>query len=887
MPRKDRKSEKGSNDFSIFHIDDPETFNPSSLENELLELLGTDRLPNDDDRSSEDLDENDPRLLAELEAFVSRGDPEPNEQRLTSVSSSAAVLDEINHRVAVYYSAIENLRSTEPTDSPKLKRYERVIQHLGELATRVSRGNIVSLDELPPLPPPIAAAGASEKTSQAPTANTFPLTNMGDPAPPSTESYTANRDSAERPPTMVRNPLATGVASSSGALVALRKRCQEYKLAAVQARDRGQLARAKELLVASKFIEEMIPKVESGEEPFDPESDMPPPPDEFGSPEEENDEPQPPKKSDAESGNTTGAQAPPPAMLSPVVTAENLHLRAEYYRVLMQQAKLNPADSSKARRYARVLTQYENAVKAFQHGVSSFDYSELPPPPNCPKLARRAEGGSSVVQGNTSSVPAAHDPPTTAGADGRKQRMLTLLKARQAELKAAALTAKESGDMDLARTHLRAALSINPLIESVEAGIPFDLSKLPKAPTAGLSKSNSGSALGYKGPVITGVACDPPMQLQLDLEAAASESDRNRILLGELKSQITEARECAEELSRAGLTELSMKLKELARFGQSSASFFTSCVEKHRPISYSFEWANLPKLNMNHDLGDNVLEVSILRGITFPVPSDVSGPDRVDTQVELQVPFPSSENPQKHSTEWIKHTCDPAYDSVARFQVETRSRSFQFSVKNNRAIKACVYYSRGLFRRPGLLGTASIPLGPLANTATVTHLADLMDGRKAVGGRLEVRIRQRSTGSSPSMERSRTIVAPHDSNNIYSLEVLKDDKLKTEQCLANPEISPAERTRNQSNLSTINRLIEGLERRLSGGNSEVERERYVAELHSLVTQTRRKYDDAKARQDNASMSRYKRRLGLITNELERYSHGSLTASHVGGRSRNR
>ncbi|VEL14407.1 unnamed protein product [Protopolystoma xenopodis] len=58
---------------------------------------------------------------------------------------------------------------------------------------------------------------------------------------------------------------------------------QYEKMAALRARETGNLARAKELLHVVKILGEVIPRIELGEEQFDPESDMPPPPDQFKS----------------------------------------------------------------------------------------------------------------------------------------------------------------------------------------------------------------------------------------------------------------------------------------------------------------------------------------------------------------------------------------------------------------------------------------------------------------------------------------------------------------------------------------------------------------------------------------------------------------------------
>ncbi|VDP95617.1 unnamed protein product [Echinostoma caproni] len=60
--------------------------------------------------------------------------------------------------------------------------------------------------------------------------------------------------------------------------------------AALAAEQAGNSDRASSLLSASLMIEEVIPKIEAGLEPFDVETDLPPPPDEF-----ETDEPETPQ----------------------------------------------------------------------------------------------------------------------------------------------------------------------------------------------------------------------------------------------------------------------------------------------------------------------------------------------------------------------------------------------------------------------------------------------------------------------------------------------------------------------------------------------------------------------------------------------------------------
>lgn len=66
----------------------------------------------------------------------------------------------------------------------------------------------------------------------------------------------------------------------------------------------------------------------------------------------------------------------------------------------------------------------------------------------------------------------------------RAQEQLVLLQQRQHELKQAALNAKKDGDIELARTYLRQAKGIDPLIEASKGGLPIDMNSIPLSPGA-------------------------------------------------------------------------------------------------------------------------------------------------------------------------------------------------------------------------------------------------------------------------------------------------------------------------------------------------------------------------------------------------------------------
>lgn len=77
----------------------------------------------------------------------------------------------------------------------------------------------------------------------------------------------------------------------------------------------------------------------------------------------------------------------------------------------------------------------------------------------------------------------------------RAEKQLALLQQRQHELKQAALNAKKEGDIELARSYLRQAKGMDPLIEASRGGLPVDMNSIPLSPAA-KTELNADSIIG-------------------------------------------------------------------------------------------------------------------------------------------------------------------------------------------------------------------------------------------------------------------------------------------------------------------------------------------------------------------------------------------------------
>ncbi|EUB56655.1 Coiled-coil and C2 domain-containing protein 1-like protein [Echinococcus granulosus] len=749
--RKDSNEHKG-NDFDPFQLTvdaDQLKFDDASLEKELISILGSDevdeepivempssshsKIKADSLPSCEEFE-----LLQQLETTLETSDDNgdakpppidtsssPNEGSVTHKNETLSIILE---RQAAFENIIDSMKSSSTLidiDRACLHRYEQLLAFVKTMAEKAERNGPVDLRDLPSVPSsPSSFNSGPMTTSRRKTAENIVLDYVTGETPKSRS--TSSSDSKEA--AFVRE---------------LKARLTEYRNAAVLAHKEGKKPREAELMVAINALAEAIPRIESGVEQFDP-ADMPPPPEQFHLP--------PEALAEVTEGIQQGSSAaqssaspplgkgqpldPTVAAITKVASSTVASRESLTARIQILKAMIQKADASDKRLYERTLQSYNKALRAFEAGIK-FNYGGLNPLPSCPQFTSAAPPPQPSTAPTTS--------PAAGPASSSESRKLELLRKRQTELRVAAAQAKARGDMGAAREYLRSSLSMNNMIRSVNAGLPIDLKQLPPPPGASIAPTGSSQTQ----PILSGVACAPPVEFQTALVTAGNDPvaicDQ---LINQLEAQATEAEILSKDHREAGLSNLADKFFDLADVSRKWIALTTAYKRGSRVPKYVFEKANLSRLNMNTDLGDGVLEVTVVRGISLPVPPDLSGPSALDTYVTLELPFPSSETPQKHSTEWARHTNEPTdyggYQASARFEVNRKARSYERLLQGIKSLKATVYYNRGLLKRPAVLGTVTAKLTELMANATHTACYDLMDGRKAAGGLLELRFRHRT-----------------------------------------------------------------------------------------------------------------------------------------------
>ena len=200
-----------------------------------------------------------------------------------------------------------------------------------------------------------------------------------------------------------------------------------------------------------------------------------------------------------------------PAIPIPKTTLEALEQRLAKYQSIMQQAQ-EENNSSKVRRFGRIVKQYQDAIK-FHKAGKPVPFDELPDPPGkilldylfsnlkylfflqgyppipgAPKKVEEAEEGAEAagpavkpaalsppVPAKPAATVSPNPPPKKTALATRQDKQLAQLLERQTMFKTAALEAKKTGEMETAKEYLRMAKGIDPLISANKCGIPVDM----------------------------------------------------------------------------------------------------------------------------------------------------------------------------------------------------------------------------------------------------------------------------------------------------------------------------------------------------------------------------------------------------------------------------
>ncbi|KAK1790695.1 hypothetical protein P4O66_014555 [Electrophorus voltai] len=753
-------------------------------------------IDDDDDDNLEDDDD----LLAELQEVVGEEETEdsgavtpssmgtedtqlaalvPQESKLTSIPGS--IEHTLEERITMYRTAITNAKAS--GESSKARRYERGLKTLQGMLTSTRKGGKINEAEIPPpvacgppgVParaPPVTLMPELESPEEhgesdsavdvSPMSGEMSLVSM-EAAVSSEETFSCATSPEEKhaggvPESDSAEKEKEGVVPGSHTALAehpLEQPTKEmlldwqkaYRIAAVKAKQAGDLEQAKTHMKTSKGFDAAIEALEKGQT-IDMNS-LPPP-------------------------LSVGQEAPASQSTpgQPKTVLEALEQRMVKYNEASAQAKAS-GDERKARMHDRIAKQYQSAIRAHKAG-RAVNYDDLPTPPGFPPIPGQAaaapeQGFAAVLEAAnklasneadggeededdgdekqakeapatdnqkkpTMPVPLMVQRPKRSSSPppDRRAKMesvsatatdqLEVLEVRKKQYMKAALQAKQKNDLEQARLFLRTAKSLDPLIEAARSGKAMDMSKAPSPP----GDEDEDFILVHHSDV------------QTSEKAEEVYSQLTKIL----KEQYEKCMTLSKQFTHMGNVAETTKFENMAAKCKKSLEIVKLAQNRGLdPPRYHFEWRTYHTVRIFPELSSTDMVVIIVRGMNLPAPQGVASND-LDAYVKFDFPYPSSDQPQRHKTSVIKNTNSPEYSQSFTLNINRNHRGFR-RVVQSKGLKLEVFHKGGFLRSDKPVGTAHIKLEKLECESEVREIAEVMDGRKPTGGRLEVRVRLR------------------------------------------------------------------------------------------------------------------------------------------------
>ncbi|XP_030634753.1 coiled-coil and C2 domain-containing protein 1A [Chanos chanos] len=737
----------------------------------------------DEDDDDGDL-EDDADLLAELNDVLEDDEEEEKEAKKpapaatppradatpkstpTTPSGTSGVESRLQERIEMYQTAITNAKAA--GESSKVRRYERGLKTLQTMLTQAKKGKPINEDEIPP---PVAT-GAKPASAEPIRELERPPPDYTPPKPVNEKSQReaqpavapkphllqppSDRASAVTPDTPAISPLTPSQpnAQQSELKTQVQSRQREYKLAALHAKQAGDSDLAKQLYQVAKSLDSVVEAVDKGE-PVDVGS-LPPPLGEAVAA-----KPAPPPQTSTKPAPTP-QQAPPPQpadapLAAPRTLAEALQQRMDRYKAAAENAK-SKGDDRKARMHQRIVKQYQDAIKAHKAG-RPVNLAELPVPPGCPPL-QGSEGGEQNFMGvletamklanrdadaedddDEEEAKTAHPavqkarapaPPSSSGSPAgtppastqapklgpKSQQQLDFLMMRREQFRRAALRSKQMKDMQGASQHLGNAKRLEPMIEATKSGLPVDISKVPSAPV-----NEDDYSLGRS-------------------RSSSRPSEQHTQLMDLLRRQHEKCLALSHQFTQMSNIGETVRFEKLAAECMNSIDILKAAYAKGLPLpKYHTEERTYNTLKVNNMLTANEMLLTIVKGVNLPAPPGVS-PSDLDASVRFEFPFPSAEEAQRDKTGTVKNTSSPEFRQDFRLNINRNHRGFK-RVVQSKGIKFEIIHKGGLFKTDKVVGNAQLKLEALEKQCDIREIIDVLDGRKATGGKLEVKVKIR------------------------------------------------------------------------------------------------------------------------------------------------
>ncbi|XP_010013156.1 PREDICTED: coiled-coil and C2 domain-containing protein 1B [Nestor notabilis] len=730
-------------------------------------------------------------------------EPELQPQTTSLPAVTSELQQTIEKRLANYRTAIANAK--ESGESAKIRRYERGLKTLETMLAAVKKGKKINEEEMPP---PVATGKSS---SHLPQATGVELENAGDSVSdlPENKAESAADDEQKTPHETVQHmeseslqghdastPTAETDLQKSSTRAILLMRQKEYKLAALKAKQQGDLEKAKEYMKAGKKFNVVLEALDSGQ-PIDLEN-MPPSPQDLES--LGNVLSTSKQKVPAPTGSSQDLKTPEPltreasaSLQQPKTVLEALQQRLEKYKSAAAQAKAS-GDDRKGRMHERIAKQYQDAIRAHKAG-RKVNFSELPVPPGFPplpgiaatdgdssiaavlesagKLANMEENDDEEETEPLAQAPVAKKPAQLPGKPTQVVKPITVPSAVAREESSPEHVKRASSPSTLHKTE-----SMDHLPPAVREQLEFLENRKKqyiKAAIKAKKENNLEQAKMYLRTAksfdvkIEQAKCGKPVDISKlpspptddegdfifihheDVRLSQKADEVYAQLIKLLKDQHERCLQYSKQFMHLGNVAETTRFEKMAQGCKKDMDILQLArAQGMDPPSHHFEERTFKMIRIFSELNSTEMHLFIVRGINLPAPPGVS-PRDLDPFVKFEFQYPSAEQPQKSKTPVINNNNSPEYNQLFKLNINRNHRGFRRAIRS-KGIKFEVFHKGSFFRSDKQVGTAHLKLEKLESECEVREIIEIFDGRKPTGGKLEVKVRLREPLSGQDLQ---------------------------------------------------------------------------------------------------------------------------------------
>ncbi|XP_041943671.1 coiled-coil and C2 domain-containing protein 1A-like isoform X1 [Alosa sapidissima] len=459
----------------------------------------------------------------------------------------------------------------------------------------------------------------------------------------------------------------------------------------------------------------------------------------------------------------TEPNTPPHSTKEPSTSSQGLEVLL-IGRIGMYRAAIRQASSAKAvartRRYRRGLKTLEAMLESARRGHPVSE-TEIPPPvvvtPSKPSACQKVQPVIEEKYGSFPGMLSSTDDPTLSNTTDTESTPLVW--SRLKEYKLAALQAKQTGDMELAKHYYLTAKKLESIVEALKEGEFPEIRSLPPPPgqigqqsgaedeSPLLSHDTTGEE-NYATPQACWEPNPPcgPVEIRSCLPTGSpvlpQTEDSYTHLIDLFLQQQQRCLSYCQQFSHMGNIEETIRFEELAETSAQHAEILRESQRRGYAVpKYHTEECIISTFKINPDLTGNELELIIVKGINLPAVTDISSA-HLDTSVRFEFQFPSLEEAQKNQTRPVKDSVNPVFDEHFKLFLKKDHRAFK-RVIQSKGIKFEILQKEGLFKTDKVVGSGQLKLDSLDTQCEIRQIIEVMNRRKTTGGHLELQVRVR------------------------------------------------------------------------------------------------------------------------------------------------